>query len=102
MKYYLIEYDRETKKLLQAKEYSEDERKQAWDDRLNIEIKYFKKGINHIEAVVFGAKSLEDLKKTHSRYFYKYKPFPTKKIIFWGGITLTLLLLGSLFSNNKK
>lgn len=74
MKYYLIVYNRNVRKLEQEpKEYPSSERKQALEDRLDIVMQNHKQGINHIEAVVFGAKSLEDLKKTHGRYFYKYK-----------------------------
>lgn len=74
MNYYLIVYNRNTKKLEQKpKEYPSKKRKQALEDRLALVLKNHNEGTNHIEAVVFGAKSLEDLKKTHGRYFQDYK-----------------------------
>ena len=71
MNYYLLIYDRKEGKLIkEPKEYSSEQRQEAWKDRLDFEIKNQEE--DHIESVVFGAKSLEDLKKTHGRYFFNY------------------------------
>ncbi|MDE0471468.1 MAG: hypothetical protein OXH57_05970 [Ekhidna sp.] len=69
--YFLIEYDRETKKLIQCTPYEDKE--QAWKDRFELETKLTKEGKIWTEAVVFGADSLNDLKHNHSRYFNDYK-----------------------------
>jgi len=69
--YFLIEYDRETKKLIQCTEYKEKEK--AWKDRFELETKLTKEGKIWTEAVVFGADSRADLEHNHSRYFNDYK-----------------------------
>ena len=74
MNYYLLVYDRNEGELVEKpKEYHSSERRQAWSERLELELKYFEENKKHIETVLFGAKSLEDLKKTHGRYFFNYK-----------------------------
>ncbi|MBC6400249.1 MAG: hypothetical protein GDA51_10470 [Ekhidna sp.] len=69
--YFLIEYDRETKKLMRCTPYKDKE--QAWKDRFELETKLTKKGKIWTEAVVFEADSRADLEHNHSRYFNDYK-----------------------------
>jgi len=69
--YFLIEYDRETKKLIQCSEYKD--KGKAWKERFELETRLTREGKVWIEAVVFGADSRADLEHNHSRYFNDYK-----------------------------
>ncbi len=69
--YFLIEYDRETKKLIQCKEY--EQREEAWEDRFDLETKLTKEGKIYVETVVFEADNKADLEHNHSRYFKSFK-----------------------------
>ncbi len=64
--YYLIEHNRTTKHTQYA-EYSDYPTAQAAS--LQKEQQYFASHQNEMEVVVFEADSIEDLKRTHSRYF---------------------------------
>jgi Mg2+/Co2+ transporter CorC len=64
--YYLIEHDRTTKKT-ECKEYGDYTKAQMTG--LKKEQQYFLNNRHEMEVVVFEANSLEDLKRTHSRYF---------------------------------
>ena len=64
--YYLIEHNRTTKQTHYA-EYSDYPAAQA--DCLQKEQQYFSSHRNEMEVVVFEANSIDDLKRTHSRYF---------------------------------
>ena len=64
--YYLIEHNRTTKKT-QYTEYSDYSAAQT--DCLQKEQHYFSNHHNEMEVVVFEANSIDDLKRTHSRYF---------------------------------
>ena len=71
--YFLIEYDRETKELVQCKDYKS--REKAWEDRFDLEIKLQQEGKIWTEAVVFEAKNRKELEHNHSRYFKNFKGF---------------------------
>ena len=71
MNYYLLVYNRE-KGILEEEPQEFQNREEAWEKRLSLELKQYKNE-DHIETVVFGAMSLDDLKKTHGRYFFDYK-----------------------------
>ena len=66
--YYLIEHNRTTKETRYA-EYADYPSAQA--ACLHKEQQYFLSNHNEMEVVVFEANSIEDLKRTHSRYFVK-------------------------------
>lgn len=67
MSYFLITYDRSAGAILTLKEFSEEERTQALSQRFALELQHRESG--NVEVVVLGAASLDDLRKTHSRYF---------------------------------
>lgn len=64
--YFLIEHNRITKKtdVKEYKEYTKAARESLKRERL-----HYINGKHEMEVVVFEAKSLEQLKRTHSRYF---------------------------------
>ncbi|WP_257275187.1 MULTISPECIES: hypothetical protein [unclassified Endozoicomonas] len=64
--YYLIEHNRTTK-ATQCDEYSDYSAAQAVC--LQKELHYFLNNKNEIEVVIFEANTIDDLKRTHSRYF---------------------------------
>lgn len=67
MSQFLIVYDRDAAELLKIEEFGNG-RAAALAARINAESEYRPLG-RVIEVVVLGAQSLEDLKRTHSRYF---------------------------------
>lgn len=64
--FYLIEHNRSTKQTRWS-EYNDYALAQA--DCLQQEQRYLLAHQNEIEVVIFEASSLDDLKRTHSRYF---------------------------------
>jgi len=64
----LIEYDRRKGEIVTFGRYDEDRRRQASDDRLQIELELNRQGILH-EVVLLEAESEEALHRTHERYF---------------------------------
>jgi hypothetical protein len=67
MKYFLLVYDRRTQRLLEQREYSEQDAERAATDRLDREIKFSSEP--EVEVVVLGSDSIETVKRTHARYF---------------------------------
>ncbi len=67
MNYYVLVYDRRQAKILKHREYSEDQRTQAFADRLSEMIA--RRNDDDTEVILFAADSYDDLVKTHSRYF---------------------------------
>jgi len=65
MSLFLITYDRPAGKLLSVKEYTDEEAVQASADLREQESAKHA----HIEVVMLHADSLDDLKRTHGRYF---------------------------------
>ena len=66
MKQFLLVYDRKSGKL-EHREYSEQEHERALADRFAREAA--EREHPDVEVVLFGADSLEALKRTHARYF---------------------------------
>ncbi len=64
--YYLIEHNRTTKKT-EWEKYTDYAK--ARDVALEKEQAHFRNKENEIEVVIFEADSIENLKRTHSRYF---------------------------------
>lgn len=65
MTYFLIHYDRPAGELLSVQEYADDEADQAYAD---VNAQETAKPA-HVEVVLLSARSLDDLKRTHGRYF---------------------------------
>jgi hypothetical protein len=65
---FLIEYDRESGKIIDQRRFSDNERPAAEDLRLMWELRLRGKGMPH-EVVLLEAPSEEDLRHTHRRYF---------------------------------
>jgi hypothetical protein len=66
MNLFLIIYNRATGEV-EVREYSAEDRARALNDRFARELVERKSPF--VEVVLLGADSLEDLKRTHSRYF---------------------------------
>jgi hypothetical protein len=65
---FLIEYDRDSGKLVSLKEFEDSERTQAEDLRLELEVNLNRRGIIH-EVVLLQATDKKALQQTHRRYF---------------------------------
>ena len=65
---YLIEYDRESGKLLRLEEFLSTDRRQAEEKRLRVELDLLRTGFSR-EVVLLEASSQHELRKTHRRYF---------------------------------
>lgn len=66
--FFLIEYDRPSRTLVQFRKFDNSERQIAQDTRLNLELELNRQGIHH-EVVILDAPSEEALRHTHGRYF---------------------------------
>ena len=91
--YYLIEHNR-TSKQTQCTEYSDYTRAQIAG--LKKEQQHFQDQRHEMEVVVFEANSLDDLKRTHSRYFVaeqKNTNDGTGALLAVGLVGLAVLLL---------
>lgn len=68
MKSFLMVYDRIVGEIVSLTEFAEGERAAALNARFELEQQ---RGANgNLEVVVLSARSVDDLKKTHSRYFF--------------------------------
>jgi hypothetical protein len=67
MRYFVIVYDRRQGRRLVTREFNESERDAALAERLHEMVS--RREQKDVEVVLFGANSLDDLRKTHSRYF---------------------------------
>lgn len=67
MTLFLLVYDRASGKLISLDSYDEEKRSDALLRRAQLEIEHREHA--EVEVVVLTAASLDDLKKTHSRYF---------------------------------
>ena len=65
---YLIEYNRESGKLLRLEEFLSTDRRQAEEKRLRVELDLLRTGFS-LEVVLLEASSQDELRKTHRRYF---------------------------------
>ena len=67
MPHFLLVYDQRDQRILELKEFGEDDRDiamRAREEREEAEL-----GNQHIEVVLFGAASEAALRRTHARYF---------------------------------
>lgn len=65
---FLIEYDRQRGSIVQFREFKDDEREQAYDARLDLELRLNGAGIEN-EVVLLEAPSEDAIRRTHRRYF---------------------------------
>ncbi|MCA1849582.1 MAG: hypothetical protein LC672_00670 [Acidobacteria bacterium] len=65
---FLIEYDRNSGRIVTLKEFDDAERQEAEDSRLEMEIELNHLGIER-EVVLLEADTEEALRRTHRRYF---------------------------------
>lgn len=65
---YLIQYDRDLGDLITFSSYQDADRLMAESERLQIELELLASGVIR-EVVLLEAKSVEELRKTHRRYF---------------------------------
>ena len=65
---FLIEYDRPQGSIIQLRKYDDASRGIAEDDRLSLELRLNREGVDH-EIVILEAPNEEALRRTHSRYF---------------------------------
>jgi hypothetical protein len=65
---FLIEYARTEGRVVEIREYRDDERLIAENVRLDLELELNRQGIDH-EIVLLDAANKEALRLTHSRYF---------------------------------
>ena len=65
---FLIEYDRRKGHLVTLRSFEDSERACATTERLELEIRRSKEGVED-EIVLLEAASIEALEKTHRRYF---------------------------------
>ena len=65
---FLVDYDRQTSRLVSLREFADGDRRQAEVARLDLELDQRRKGVEH-EVVLLEATSEAVLRKTHRRYF---------------------------------
>jgi hypothetical protein len=68
MTLFLIEYDRTAGKILSMRSFASEERQEAAEVRLDLEIELLRRGQIR-EVVLLEAGSEDALRKTHRRYF---------------------------------
>jgi hypothetical protein len=83
---FLIHYDRKNSKVLTRKEYQDNERAIAVQDRLAMERLHNLKG-GEQEIVLLEAVDAAQLRKTHP----KYVPMPDVERLFWAGAAALLM-----------
>ncbi len=65
---FLIEYDRKAGAIVKMVQYSDSERENAREERLQTELRLNRQGIEH-EVVILDAQNEEAIRTTHRRYF---------------------------------
>jgi hypothetical protein len=65
---YLMEYDQRAGRLVRMQAYGPQQRHQAEQTRLDVELRLLKSNLSH-EVVLLEAASEGDLRQTHRRYF---------------------------------
>jgi hypothetical protein len=85
---FLVHYDRKQNKVLSLKEYQDEERAIAYQDRLSME-KLYSRANDTQEIVLLEAVSKEQLRQTHP----KYVPSTASEKIFLGAAIVGVLAL---------
>jgi hypothetical protein len=65
---FLIEYDRDSGKMVTFRTFDDSERKVAENSRLELELDLNRRGVEH-EVVILEAASEDAVRRTHRRYF---------------------------------
>lgn len=65
---YLVRYDRRAGTIVDLEEFGSDERVRAESVRLDVELQLLQSAVEN-EVVLLEASSVEELRKTHRRYF---------------------------------
>lgn len=73
MKQFLIVFDRQTGRLVELREFEAEEEDKAFAVRFERELA--ERSRPNIEVVLLGAESLEQVKTTHARYFFREPGF---------------------------
>ena len=76
---FLIEYNRPEGCIVSMSTYDDSQRNLAWEERLEIELELFRKGVDH-EVVLLEAESEEALRRTHRRYFESFREIAERGI----------------------
>jgi len=76
---FLIRYDRLAGKVVEIREFAEQERQKADNARLEMEIALVSEEIRH-EIILLQAESQSALRKTHNRYFANFDELTGTKI----------------------
>jgi len=76
---FLIEYNRPEGRMVTFRTFDESQRNQAEEERLEIELELFRKGVDH-EVVLLEAESEEAVRKTHRRYFESFREIAERGI----------------------
>ncbi|HYD09547.1 MAG TPA: hypothetical protein VEA78_05540 [Acidimicrobiales bacterium] len=71
MRYFLLAYDQKAGRLVSQEEFPEAELERAQDRRFELEQQH--RGTPGMEVVMLGAESIEQVKRTHRRYFMTVK-----------------------------
>lgn len=66
---FLIEYDRKGGHLLRFQRYSDEKRREADRDRLDLDIELNRAGVTSHEVVILEATDEAAIRRTHRRYF---------------------------------
>jgi len=66
--YFLLQYDRALGELASIDQYSDEQKEQAEEDRLSVELAHYR-AKRSIEVVLLEAASRDALLNTHRRYF---------------------------------
>ncbi len=69
---FLIHYDRRAQRLERLAKYADEALHQAQEDRLALELSLIHSDREN-EIVLLSAPTEADIRKTHSRYFYKFE-----------------------------
>ena len=73
---FLMHYDRARGRIVELREFAEDERSVAEDARLQLEFALGRQKVEH-EVVLLEAASEDALRKTHRRYFENLEQLST-------------------------
>jgi hypothetical protein len=65
---FLIEYNRSEGQIVTFRDFSDSQRREAENSRLEIELDLNRKGVDH-EVVLLEAANKDALQRTHQRYF---------------------------------
>jgi hypothetical protein len=77
MSQFLLVYDQAMGRVIQLREFTDADRSEALEERFRIERELV--GKLHLEVIVLGANSRDDLERTHARYFRSIQELATRE-----------------------